>query len=184
MFKKKEIPKSIDFLNPINTPTDGWANTITWVSTVGKYLLIVVELVVVGVFASRFILDEKNNDLAEDINSKVMVLENDIWKQSAVKYDNLQKLFKDITAVKTGQDLNSTTISEVTSAIPTTLNVKSISVTTQRVSLAIETTDFKALKEYEESLKNNQYYEDVKFNISKEGADLEVSVTFMFNEKV
>ena len=184
MFKKKEIPKSINFLEPVNTPTDGWGNTIDWVSQIGKGLLVVVEIVVVGVFASRFILDKQNNDLADEVNSKVSVLENDTWKQNTVKYDNLQKLLVDISAIQVGQKLNSTVIAEITGNIPTTLNVKSFSVNGTRVSLSIETTDFKALKEYEDSLKNNQYYSDVKFNIVKSDSDLEVSVNFVSNDKV
>lgn len=184
MFKKKEIPKSINFLEPINTPTDGWGNTIDWISQIGRGLLIIVEIVVVGIFASRFILDKQNNDLAEEINSRVTVLENNTWKQNTVKYDNIQKLLTDIQIVQSGQKLNSAVISEISGNIPTTLNVRSFSVSDRRISLSIDTTDFKSLKDYEDSLKNNQYYSDVKFNIVKSDSDLEVSVSFVLNDKI
>lgn len=184
MFGKNENPKSINFLEPINSPSDGWSNTIIWLTKIGKNLLIVVEIVVIGAFVSRFFMDEINNDLADEINTSVTVLENNTWKQSAIKYDNIQQLFVDVNSVKKGQKLNSQIISEILSGIPTTLNVKNLSVNNSKVSINIETSDFKALKEYEEALKNNTYYSDVKFNISKTDAQLKVSVNFSLVEKV
>lgn len=184
MFGKNEEPKSIDFLRPINTPTDVWAGTIDWLSKVAKSLLIVVAIVVIGVLFSRIILDRKNNDLAEDINALVTVLDNNAWKQNSIKYDNLQKLLVDVNQIERGQKLNSTVISEITSTIPPSLNVKNLSFSNNRVSLSIETTSFSALKQYEDSLKNNTYYSDVRFNITKSDSELEVSVSFILKEKI
>ena len=59
-----------------------------------------------------------------------------------------------------------------------------MSINNDRVSIAIKTTDFLALKNYEDALKNNTYYSDVRFNISKTNDELEVSVTFIVNEEV
>ncbi len=184
MFKRNREPKSINFLEPINTPSDVWAGTVNWLSNVGKTLLIIVEIVVIAAFFSRFILDRKNNDLADEVNSLVTVLDNSAWRQNSIKYDNLQKLLTDIALVERGQKLNSTVVSEITSSIPSSLNVKNLSFNGDRVSISIETTNFAALKEYEDSLKNNTYYSDVKFNISKSDSDLDVSVSFILSERV
>ena len=90
----------------------------------------------------------------------------------------------DIKLIGAEQNLNSNLISEILSAIPLTLNLENISFSNGRVSLSLKTTDFKALKNYEDALKNNTYYTDVKFNISKTGDELEVSVSFNIKEEV
>ena len=183
MFKRNSESKSINFLEPINQDSEMLAGAFSWVSTVGKNLLIVVEIVVLAAFFGRFLMDERSNDLTEKINGQVSVLENDSWKQSSVRYDNLQNLLFDVKNIETGQTLNSSLVSEILSNIPMTLNVQSFSFNGARVSIALTTPNFKALKDYEDSLKNNSYYSDVRFNINKEGDELEVNVSFLINQE-
>ncbi len=90
----------------------------------------------------------------------------------------------DVKLIEKGQDLNSNTISEILSAIPLTLNLENISFNQGRVSISLRTTDFKALKNYEDALKNNSYYSDVKFNIAKTGDELEVAISFNIKEEI
>jgi len=182
MFKKNLESKSINFLVPINDSSDLMENALSWVSTIGKNLLIGVEILVLLAFLARFVMDERSNDLTEKVNAQVGVLENDTWKQNAVKYDNLQNLLTDINTIETEQSLNSSVVSEILSSIPMTLNVESFSFNSTRVNISLTTPNFKALKDYEDSLKNNSYYTDVKFNINKVGDNLEVSVTFLLNK--
>lgn len=183
MFKRNSEPKSINFLEPINQDSDMLAGAFSWISTVGKNLLIIVEIVVLGAFFARFFMDERSNNLTDKINAHVDVLENDTWKQSSVKYDNLQNLLFDVKNIETGQTLNSSLVSEILSNIPMTLNVQSFSFNGTRVSIALTTPNFKALKDYEDSLKNNSYYSDVRFNINKAGDELEVNVSFLINQE-
>ena len=183
MFKKYAEPKSINFLEPINRETETLSSAIAWLSTVGKNLLIIVEIVVLMAFFARFIMDERSNDLTEKINAQVAVLENDTWRQSSVRYDNLQNLLVDIKGVENTQTLNSSVISEILSNIPMTLNVQNFSFNGSRVSLSLTTPNFKALKDYEDALKNNSYYSEVRFYINKSGDELEVNVAFVINDE-
>jgi len=182
MFKKYVEPKSINFLEPINQESDMLSGAFSWVATAGKNLLIIVQIIVLAAFFARFVMDSRNNDLTEKINEQVLVLENDTWRQSSVRYDNLQNLLFDINNIEKGQQLNSRAISEILSNIPMTLNIETFSFNGSRVSLALTTPNFVALKSYEDSLKNNTYYSDVRFNINKSGDELEVNVTFILNE--
>lgn len=183
MFNTKSEPKSINFLEPINEDSDMLAGAFSWISTVGKNLLIVVEILVLAIFGARVVMDGRSNTLTDKINAQVEVLENDTWKQSSVRYDNLQNLLFDVKNVETDQTLNSSLISEILSNIPMTLNVQNFSFNGARVSISLTTPNFKALKDYEDSLKNNSYYSDVRFNINKSNDELEVNVTFIVNEK-
>ena len=181
MFDSSKQPKSINFLEPVYSPTDVWSNAYVWLVNVGKYLLIAVEVVVLGVFASRFVLDKTNNDLTEDINSKVELLSNDSWKQSAILFENYQILFADVKKVSNGQEVSSTVVSELISGVPSSLNIETFSYSEGKVGLYITSTSLEAVKNYETALRNNPGYTDVRFTISKESSNLEVRVSFDLN---
>lgn len=178
MFKSKKQPKSIDFLKPVYSPTDAWSTAYDWMINIGKYLLIGVEIVVLGVFFSRFILDKQSNDLTDDLNAKVVLLSNDAWKKNSALYSNYQVLLNDIKLTSNSQKINSTAISELISGIPSSLHLVSFSFAVENVSLRLTASNISAITDYEASLKNNPDYKDVKFNISKDNDTLNVSVNF------
>ncbi len=182
IFRKIPDAKSINFLDPINKESEMLTGAFVWIGTVGKNLLIIVELIVLVAFGARFFMDERSNDLTEEVNAQIAVLENDAWRQSSVRYGNLQNLLVDLKKIESGQQLNSSVISEILSNIPITLNIQSFSFNGTRASLALSTPNLNALKDYEDSLKNNSYYSDVKFNINKAGDELEVNVSFLINQ--
>ena len=181
MFESSKQPKSINFLEPVYSPTDIWANAYIWLVNVGKYLLIAVEVVVLGVFISRFVLDKKNNDLTDDINNKVELLSNDTWVQNSILFENYQILFSDVKKVSNGQEVSSTKISELISGVPSSLNVETFSYTENKVGLYITSTNIEAVKNYETALRNNPGYSDVRFTISKEDSNLDVRISFNLN---
>lgn len=184
MITNKNEDKSINFLQPVGTSESVVYTSFNWLTTIGKYLLICVQIVALGAFAFRLVMDGRNNDLSTSINKQVEVLENDTWKKNAIKYENLQSLLGDIKVIKEEQIINSSKISEILNAIPLTLNAESISFSNGRVSISITTTDFSALKNYEDALKNNEYYSDVRFDITKQGDGLDVSVSFVINQDI
>jgi hypothetical protein len=178
MFGKKEQPKSINFLETLYASSDIWNNAYVWLVTVGKYLLIAVQVVVLGVFFSRFILDRKNNDLTEEINDKVVLLSNESWKKNAILFDNYQVLLTDVQRVRDGQEIKSSEISELISGVPSTFSLGMFSYNEGRVALQLLSSNLDTVKNYESALKNNSDYHDVRFSITKEDADISVRVSF------
>ncbi len=179
MLKTKDQKKSINFLQPLGDSDGVIQTSFSWLTTVGKWMLMVVEVVVLGAFGYRLVMDGKNNDLTDQINDQVKTLENETWKKSSIKYQNLQSVLGDIDTAKENQELNSKLISEVINGIPLTLDLQSISVNSGKVSLSIKTSDFKALRNYEDTLKNNSSYSEVKVNIKLEGTEYQVSINFV-----
>ncbi len=178
MFGKDNIPKSINFLQPVTRPGDLWSNAYQWMFEVGKYMLIVVEVVALAVFVSRFIFDEQNNDLTKDINTQVQVLSGGNWKQDSITYENLQGLLVDIGKIEKNQKINSVIIEEISNGIPHGLSVETFSFNNGRVSLNLKTTDFKSFKDYETAIKNNVNYESVSFSTTKESTVYDIRVNF------
>ncbi|MDD4382185.1 MAG: hypothetical protein PHE21_02475 [Candidatus Dojkabacteria bacterium] len=182
LIKSDKQPKSIDFLQPVYSPTDIWSNAYLWLTEVGKYLLIAVEVVVLAVFFSRFILDKKNNDLTEEVNNKIVLLSNDSWKRNSILFSNYQALLSDVIKIREGQDINSSTVSELINGVPSSLKIETFSFTAQRVSFYLSSNSLESVKNYETALKNNPDYKDVKFSINKERSELNIRVSFSLIE--
>jgi hypothetical protein len=178
MFKKEKQPKSINFLDAIYSSTDIWSNAYVWLVNIGKYLLIGVQIIVLGVFFSRFILDRKNNDLTDEINNKVVLLSNESWKRNAILYDNYQTLLVEARTVREGQKISSVEISELVSGVPRTLSLENLSYNEGKISLHVTSSNLSTVNNYESALKNNPNYHDVRFSITKEDADISVRITF------
>ncbi|KKQ16544.1 MAG: hypothetical protein US29_C0022G0004 [candidate division WS6 bacterium GW2011_GWF1_36_8] len=179
MFKFGKQPQSIDFLQPSYSPTDIWSTAYIWLTNVGKYLLIGVEVLVLGVFFSRFILDRQDNDLKEEVNAKVTLLSNESWQKNAAVYENYQYLLSDIKLVKDRQVINSVKVSELISGIPSSLHLTSFGYSVNRISLRLTSNSLNSIKDYEASLKNNPNYSNVAFSIDKNKDEINVSVTFV-----
>lgn len=183
MFQKEKQPKSINFLETLYDPSDVWSNAYIWLVSIGKYLLIGVQVIVLGVFFSRFVLDRKNNDLTEEINNKIVLLSNETWKRNAFLFENYQVLLSDISSIKDGQTINSLQIRELISGIPGSFVLEGLSFSERRVSLRLSSNNLNSVKDYESALKNNPLYDEVKFSITKEDAEISVGVSFYLNEE-
>jgi hypothetical protein len=70
-------------------------------------------------------------------------------------------------------------IDEVRNGIPYGLQVLRFSFSNGRVSLSLQTTDFKAFKDYESSIKNNPNYESVSVSTTKNGSVFDIRVSFV-----
>lgn len=178
MFKTNDQTKSIDFLQPVGQSDGVLQTSFSWLTSIGKWMLMIVQFLVLAAFGYRLVMDGKNNDLTSQINDQVKTLENDTWKKSAIKYQNYQYLLTDVKSISEGQEINSNLISEIINGVPLTLSVENISIGRNTISLSIITTDFKALRSYEESLKNNSNYSEVKVNIELKESEYHVNINF------
>lgn len=177
----RKQPKSINLLDPVYSPTDAFSKAYIWLVDIGKYLLIVVEIVVLAVFFSRFILDKQNNDLTEEINSQVGLLSDETWRRNGLLYSNYHSVLQDVETIRMGQKMSSSIVSEIVSSIPITLSLRSFSYRENRVSLNLTAINLEDVKIYESALKANEQYKDVNFNISKDDAEITVGITFNLN---
>lgn len=173
--------KSIDFLNPINPPTDIWTTIYNWVFTVGRYVLVGIEALLLIVFFSRFILDEINSDLTEEINDKVTILSDQEFRSKEVLFRNIHTLLLDVKKVKDNQVVNSDVIAQVTSSVPATLELNSFSFNRDKVAINLKSTDIKAIKDYEFSLRQSNKIKDVTVSLqtaSNSNSVINASISF------
>lgn len=190
MSRNNKIPQSINLLLPVNSPEDVWDKMYDWLFNVGKYILILVQVVVLAVFFARFTVDRKNNDLTEEVNSLVSTLSDPFYTIGEIKYNSYHTLFDDLNYIATVQtenddELTSKKVASVKESIPSYLELQTYSYNNGRISLSFLAVDFKDVQKYETLLSKNSNYDQnsISVNLRKEGdtsADIEFNVSFIF----
>lgn len=67
--------KGISLLPDAENVNSFSARVIRWLSTAGRFVIVLTELVVISAFLSRFWLDRQNSDLSETIRQQKAILE-------------------------------------------------------------------------------------------------------------
>lgn len=181
----KENIQSINLLEPIAEPEDMWLKAYDWVTSIGRIILVVTEIIVVGVLIARFTYDGINNDLTEDINDIIETsLNSRESRDSERDFRRYMALFRDIEKVKDGQQKNSRRVSLILDTLPDTLYLESVSIQEDRVSLMLSAQSFEDISAYTARL--NKQYSEVGVSVSKDmGTDeqlISVSITFKLEE--
>lgn len=184
----KEIPQSINLLTPVNTPEDTWERLYDWLFSVGKYILIGVQIVVLSVFVARFLYDRRNNDLTQEVNSLSATLADDFFRNSEIRYNNWHRLFNDMNIISEEQPINSTVVASVIESVPSDVQLLDISYISGRVSMNLTAGDFQAIQRYESLLKKNSNYDQqsLKVTLNKSGTEesnIDFSIAFNISEE-
>jgi len=69
------VKKELSLLPDSENPNSFWARVVKWLTTVGRWVIVLTEFIVVSAFISRFWLDRKNSDLSETIRQQQAILE-------------------------------------------------------------------------------------------------------------
>jgi len=122
------VKKEISLLpDEANVNTTG-ARVIRWISTVGRYVIVFTELIVIGAFLSRFWLDRKNSDLSDVIRQQKAILGS--TQQFEDDYNLLQKKLNSIRTYYTQQPEFQTKISTLVESTPPDITYESLNLTT------------------------------------------------------
>lgn len=81
--------KEISLLPEAENPNSFGALFFKWITTVGRWVIVITELVVILAFISRFWLDRKNSDLSEVIRQQQAIL--DSTKYFETEYTSFQE---------------------------------------------------------------------------------------------
>lgn len=178
----KETPKSINLLEPVLAPQDAWSKVYDWVTKAGRYILVGVEIIVLGVFFARFIFDRQNNKLSDDINNKVnYILSNENLRRDEIRFRNYHILLSDIKLLSSDQKINSAKFSSIIDSIPKNFRLKNIAFTSGQVNLSMTTDNLQSIGQYTSNLNSNPMYSNVSSTINKssgQGSEIEFAVSF------
>ncbi len=111
MANKKELSLLPDSSNPNSFN----ARLIKWLTTVGRWVMTLTELIVISAFLSRFWLDRKNSDLSDVIRQKQAILES--TQEFESEFLSLQKR---LTFIKNSYSQNPNYTTKINSLIQST----------------------------------------------------------------
>jgi Tfp pilus assembly protein PilN len=86
------VKKEISFLPDSENLNSFSARLLNWLTTIGRFIIVFTELIVISAFISRFWLDRKNSDLSEIIRQRKAIIESTQDFQS--EYTLLQQRLK------------------------------------------------------------------------------------------
>lgn len=181
----KSLPRTLNLLQPSEEPVSAWDKIYFWVSTVGRYVIIVVELVVLIMFASRFMLDRQNNDLIEEIDVKVKMLE--AQKETETHLRSVQATLVNLTTLIEDQETLSPQLENLLDQIPSGIEVDDFSISQNSIGLNGRSPDYETVKELEVSLREDPSYDHVSVSLKKSSSEhsevsFEIQISFATKE--
>lgn len=97
--------KELSLLPDSENPNSFSARAIKWLSTVGRWIIVLTELIVVTAFISRFWLDRKNSDLSEVIRQQQAIIEStQTFEKEFNSFQQRLKFIKDFYATSPTYD--------------------------------------------------------------------------------
>ena len=172
----KELPKALNLLDPAEKPTSAWDKIYVWVFSIGRYIIIGVEMIVLLAFASRFVLDRRNNDLKESLDVKVRILQDQKEIESELR--RVQSILNNFSDMIDCQKLISPKLTDILDDIPDEFEIDSISVTQSSVNFSGLAPSYEVIKTLEEDLREDPDYGEVSVEISKGDVDSDDEGTF------
>lgn len=130
-----------------------------WLTTTFRVLIIITQIVVVGVFFSRFWLDAKISDLNELLRAKEaeVLSYQEFEKDFKQKQEQIQ-IFKDIT---TREIPKSEIIMTLTSYLPLGANFKNITIQENQISLSGRATNEDQISTFITNLESDKNFKNV-----------------------
>lgn len=164
----QKIIGTINLLDPMNPPQDFFSLVYEWLNTAGKLILVIVEIIVLIAFFTRFVYDKKNNDLTETINNKVAVLSEPSLQKEEVYFSNMNLLLSDIKKLSASQKISSVQIASILDGIPADIRLVDFQFYENKVNMSFIASSFDSISNYESDLDDNPHYKNVSVILDKD----------------
>ena len=176
---KPQPPRTLNLLQEAEKPVGTWDKIYMWVFNVGRYLIIVIEIVVLLGFAARFTLDRKNNDLKDNIAVKV----NMVKAQSQVEAElrRVQSTLDNFSQLIDDQTVMSKRMGKILDLIPSEITLESFSINQSTISIQCTAPTYQIAQKFEDDLRNDDAYESVRVTVEKGGSDEVILFTASIN---
>jgi Tfp pilus assembly protein PilN len=165
-------------------PQDEWEKGSTgrllrWTLNVGRYIVIVTELIVVLAFLSRFKLDRDLTNLYEEIKKKQVLVEANGQFEENFRF--LQSRLKSIQQIEQQQTSTVAVIEEVSKLIPRDVSLSNLSFNGETISLTAVSLSEQGLASFLKNFKNSQRFEKTSLLGVTTGTEKGIGIQFQIN---
>jgi len=186
------IKKELSLLPDAENPYSFSARFLRWATTVGRWVIVLTEFVVIIAFISRFWLDRKNSDLSEVIRQRQAILAS--TQDFEQEYKSFQKRLVYLRDFYQNQPDYDQKIDILVKSTPNDLSYKDISIKPDSkskniaISASLVAFNEKSIVDFIKNLKLNSKIDSVNINNIEKKANenyysLAVSVIFKENLK-
>jgi len=181
------IKKELSLLPDAENPTSLSARALKWLTTVGRWVIVLTELVVIVAFISRFWLDRKNSDLSEVIRQRQAILAS--TKDFEIEFNSFQKRLEYIRNFYQNQPEYDKKIDILVRSTPLDLSYKDISIKQDKknsditINASLTAFNESSIVDFIKNLKLNPNINTVNINnIEKKSNEnnYSISVTVIF----
>ncbi len=132
------VKKELSLLPDSENPNSFGAKTIKWLTTVGRWIIVLTEFIVVSAFISRFWLDRKNSDLSDTIRQQQAILESTQDFES--EFNSFQQKLKYIRNFYNNDPQYVPKINTLVDSTPTDLYYQTLSIKKDKDTNAVSAT--------------------------------------------
>jgi len=168
MSKPAATKISINLLPEDTFLVGGIGKAIRWAVSVGRYLVIFTEIVVIVSFASRFGLDRKVTDLNQEISKKVAIIES--YSSFESEFRSAQEKLSQYSQLESQRNL--TEVFEQLSAVtPEEVTITQLAVRLNQVQVSGTTITQEAFNLLVNNLKLSPAFTDVQIDSVQDSED-------------
>lgn len=176
-------PKSkIEFL-----PQEDWEKTsfgrfLKWLLTIGRYIVVFTELIVILAFLSRFKLDRDLTDLYEQIENKQAVIQS--YADFEADFRFLQEQLSTIQSLRKDQLQTKQLMEEIADLTPIDVYFSDLLVTGDRASFTANALSEAGLATFINNLKRSSRFSNLEIDSLAIGAEEGIGISFTLESQV
>ena len=165
--------KGFNLLRAQLTPEDRWDRVYAWVNGTARVIVVFVELVVIGCFAARIVVDKQARDLEKELESNHTRLQNLAQAESEIR--TLQDKTNTYSALWQVSNYYSPFIDEIYGYDPSLFSSLTLSISNKGV-LSISGTSTKTIiGDLETKMKNSESFSEVQVTSVRTSSESEQS---------
>jgi Tfp pilus assembly protein PilN len=170
--KKREI----ELLPQEDWEKTSWGKLLKWTLSVGRYIVIVTELIVIVAFVSRFKLDHDLTNLNEEIKEKQARIE--AMSEFEKEFRFLQKRLQTVSQIQGAQKTTSGTIQRLIPLIPIDVSLTSLSVNEKTIDLSAVALSAEGLASFINNLKESPHFNQLNLQNVSTGTEQLAGIQF------
>jgi len=154
---------------------------LTWLLTTFRIIVIVVEMIVMLAFLSRFWLDAKNADLNDEIKQKQAQIE--ASKNTETQFNQIQEKLKIFSALTAKEKPFTASMDKVTAYIPPDVFINSYDAAAEEIKIAGFSPSERSIAQFITNLESLENFEEVSLVSVDVGQKYEGLIGFILSVK-
>lgn len=168
-------------------PQEDWekkpaGKILKWALSIGRYIVITTELIVIIAFLSRFKFDRDLTDLNEEIKQKQTIIESQAQFEQEFRF--LQKKLAAIESLEKQRLQTNKILDELSSLTPIDVYLSNLQINNQEINLSAIALSETGLATLINNIKNSSLFNNLNLSQVSSGAEKTIGINFEVKSKL